>query len=92
MASMKAELLLSEEFDKQLQDRIHQEVIQAVSKLASQHEEPKKLNIGQAAAYAGVARNTLLSWTKKGLLVQAVGGVKRINTADIDDYMNNHGK
>ena len=31
MASMKAELLLSEEFDKQLQDRIHQEVIQAVS-------------------------------------------------------------
>lgn len=92
MASMKAELVLSEDFDKQLQDRIHQEVIQAVSKLASQHEEPKKLNIGQAAAYAGVARNTLLSWTKKGLLVQAVGGVKRINTADIDDYMNNHGK
>ncbi|MFT0836911.1 DNA-binding protein, partial [Lacticaseibacillus rhamnosus] len=38
------------------------------------------------------ARNTLLSWTKKGLLVQVVGGVKRINTADIDDYMNNHGK
>ncbi len=41
MASMKAELLLSEEFDKQLQDRIHQEVIQAVSKLAPQHDEPK---------------------------------------------------
>ncbi|WP_123796598.1 helix-turn-helix domain-containing protein [Lacticaseibacillus paracasei] len=92
MNKMKAELVLSEDFDKQLQYRIHQEVIQAVSKLASQHEESKKLNIGQAAAYAGVARNTLLSWTKKGLLVQVVGGVKRINTADIDDYMNNHGK
>ncbi|WCZ18800.1 helix-turn-helix domain-containing protein [Lacticaseibacillus paracasei] len=92
MASMKAELVLSEDFDRQLQDRIHQEVIQAVSKLASRHEESKKLNIGQAAVYAGVARNTLLSWTKKGLLVQVVGGVKRINTADIDDYMNNHGK
>ena len=58
MASMKAELLLSEDFDKQLQDRIHQEVIQAVSELAPQHDEPKKLNIGQAAVYAGVARNT----------------------------------
>jgi hypothetical protein len=92
MASMKAELVLSEDFDKQLQDRIHKEVIQAVSKLAPQHEESKKLNIGQAAVYAGVARNTLLSWTKKGLSVQVVGGVKRINTADIDDYMNNHGK
>lgn len=92
MASMKAELLLSEDFDKQLQDRIHQEVIQAVSKLAPRQEESKKLNIGQAAVYAGVARNTLLSWTKKGLSVQVVGGVKRINTADIDDYMNNHGK
>lgn len=92
MASMRAELLLSEDFDKQLQDRIHQEVIQAVSKLAPRQEESKKLNIGQAAVYAGVARNTLLSWTKKGLLVQVVGGVKRINTADIDDYMNNHGK
>ncbi|MFT0835276.1 DNA-binding protein, partial [Lacticaseibacillus rhamnosus] len=54
MASMKAELVLPEDFDKQLQDRIHQEVIQAVSKLASQHDEPKKLNIGQAAVYAGV--------------------------------------
>ena len=92
MASMKAELLLSEDFDKQLEYRIHQEVIQAVSKLAPRQEESKKLNIGQAAVYAGVARNTLLSWTKKGLSVQVVGGVKRINTADIDDYMNNHGK
>lgn len=92
MASMKAELLLSEDFDKQLQDRIHQEVIQAVSKLAPQHDEPKKLNIGQAAEYANVSRNTISNWTKRGLSVQVVGGVKRINTADIDDYMNNHGK
>ena len=38
MASMKAELVLSEDFDKQLQDRIQQEVARAVSKLASQHE------------------------------------------------------
>lgn len=92
MASMKAELVLPEDFDKQLQDRIHQEVIQAVSKLASQHDEPKKLNIGQAAVYAGVARNTLLSWTRKGLPMQVVGGVKRINTVDIDNYMKNNGK
>lgn len=89
---MKAEIVFSEDFDKQLQDLIHQEVIQAVSKLAPQQEESKKLNIGQAAVYAGVARNTLLSWTRKGLPMQVVGGVKRISTADIDDYMNNRGK
>ena len=89
---MKAQIVLSGELDDQLKMLIHQEVIQAVSKLASQHDEPKKLNIGQAAVYAGVARNTLLSWTRKGLPMQVVGGVKRISTADIDDYMNNRGK
>lgn len=89
---MKTQIVLSGELDDQLKMLIHQEVIQAVSKLASQHDEPKKLNIGQAAVYAGVARNTLLSWTRKGLPMQVVGGVKRISTADIDDYMNNRGK
>ncbi|WP_270223458.1 helix-turn-helix domain-containing protein [Lacticaseibacillus paracasei] len=89
---MKAQIVLSGELDDQLKMLIHQEVTQAVSELAPQLDTPKKLNIGQAAVYAGVARNTLLSWTKKGLPIQVVGDVKRINTADIDDYMNNHGK
>lgn len=91
MTAMKAQITLPIDFDKMLQERIHQEVVRVMNE-NKQQPVPKKLNIGQAAAYAGVARNTLLSWTKKGLLVQVVGGVKRINTADIDDYMNNHGK
>ncbi|MBD9412747.1 DNA-binding protein, partial [Pseudomonas stutzeri] len=37
-------------------------------------------------------RNTLLSWTRNGLPMQVVGGVKRINTVDIDNYMKNNGK
>ncbi|MDC6272625.1 helix-turn-helix domain-containing protein [Lacticaseibacillus paracasei] len=92
MASMKAELVLSKEFDKQLQEQIHQEVIRVIREFSSQHVESQKLNIGQAAEYANVSRNTISNWTKRGLSVQVVGGVKRISTADIDDYMNNHGK
>ena len=48
---------------------------------------PRKLNIGQAAAYAGVARNTLKKWIANGLSVQVIGGVKRISTSDLDRYM-----
>ncbi|WP_101512098.1 helix-turn-helix domain-containing protein [Lacticaseibacillus paracasei] len=85
---MKAEIVFSEEFKSYIQSIVRQNV----AEMMPQQPVPKKLNIGQAAVYAGVARNTLLSWTRKGLPMQVVGGVKRISTADIDDYMNNRGK
>lgn len=85
---MKAEIVFSEEFKSYIQSIVRQ----TVAEMMPQKPVPKKLNIGQAAVYAGVARNTLLSWTRKGLPMQVVGGVKRISTADIDDYMNNRGK
>ncbi|MDU5201929.1 hypothetical protein HMPREF2869_02220 [Lactobacillus sp. HMSC061B07] len=91
MALMKAQITLPADFDQILQERIHREVVRVMNETKQQPMQ-KKLNIGQAAVYAGVARNTLLSWTRKDLPMQVVGGVKRINTADIDDYMNNHGK
>lgn len=86
---MKAEIVFSEEFKSNIRSIVRQTMAEM---MPQQQPVPKKLNIGQAAVYAGVARNTLLSWTRKGLPMQVVGGVKRISTADIDDYMNNRGK
>lgn len=86
---MKAEIVFSEEFKSNIQSIVRQTMAEM---MPQQQPVPKKLNIGQAAVYAGVARNTLLSWTRKGLPMQVVGGVKRISTADIDDYMNNRCK
>lgn len=91
MSGMKVQITLPADFDRVLQEQIHQEVVRVVNETKPQRI-PRKLNIGQAAEYAGVARNTLMSWTKKGLPIQVVGGVKRINTTDIDDYMQNNGK
>lgn len=91
MALMKAQITLPADFDQILQERIHREVVRVMNETKQQPMQ-KKLNIGQAAVYAGVARNTLLSWTRKGLPMQVVGGVKRINTVDIDNYMKNNGK
>lgn len=86
MTAMKAQITLPADLDQMLQERIRQEVVRVLSE-AKPQPAPRKLNIGQAAAYAGVARNTLKKWIANGLSVQVIGGVKRISTSDLDRYM-----
>lgn len=87
MASMKAELVLSEDFDKQLQDRIHREVIQAVDRMKTEADKPERYKLGEAAQAANISRNTLSKWIREGLPVSIVGSTKRIKRVDLEKFM-----
>lgn len=52
---------------------------------------PQYMNYAQAMEYLGLhSYNTLYKFIREGLKVSYVAGVKRINKADIDEFMKQH--
>lgn len=85
---MKAQIVLSDEFNRNLETEIRHTVIDVLREVQPElMAKPDFYNLGAASKAAGVARNTLTSWIKKGLPVVIIGGTKRIKRTDLEAFM-----
>lgn len=88
MTEMHAQIVLPEDFDTELKKEIRRAVMEAFLEMKPQMvAKPDYYNLGAAANAAGIARNTLNNWIKKGLPVVIVGGTKRIKRTDLEKFM-----
>ncbi len=91
METFRADIVLTEDFRKELRKQVHQEVEQAFKeKVRNPSADTEYLKLGQAAAYANISRNTLAKWIRNGLKVTVVNGTKRIRREDADKFMMAH--
>lgn len=89
MTEMHAQIVLPDDFNVELKKEIRQTVMEVFLEMQPQMvAKPDYYNLGEAAKTAGIARNTLNSWIKKGLPVVIVGGTKRIKRTDLEAFMN----
>lgn len=75
----------------QLQTLMLNTATEAFKQAAAVQRLPEKwLNLGQAAAYAGVSRGTLTKFINQGLKVATIGENQRISKDEIDRFLIEH--
>ena len=84
---LQTELVLPAEFDAAIDEKVRAAVTDILATMPQQ-QAPKWFNLGEAATYASVARNTLSKWIRQGLKVSVIDGAQRIYRQDLDDFMN----
>ena len=86
--------ILSEEFQQQIVDSVVQQVSKTLSVLTADKQSKRYLRYSkEAPSYCGVSQGTFNSWiVEYQIPVCIVGGVKIIDTKDLDLFISKHKK
>lgn len=84
---MKIEFTMPDGLEEQLKSIVIQATEEAIQEFYEKLATKEWLSIAEAKDYLGVSHNTLRQFRVIGLPVCEIGGVKRINKKEIDDFM-----
>lgn len=84
--------ILSEEFQQQIVDSVVDQVSKTLSVLTADKQSKRYLRYSkEAPSYCGVSQGTFNSWiVEYQIPVCIVGGVKIIDTKDLDQFISKH--
>lgn len=86
--------LFSKEIEQQIADRVVEQVSKTLSVMTADKQNKRYIRYSkQAPAYVGVSQNTFNSWViEYQIPICIVGGVKIVDTKDLDAFISKHKK
>lgn len=86
--------LFSKEIEQQIADRVVEQVSKTLSVMTADKQNKRYIRYSkQAPAYLGVSQNTFSSWVVEYQIpICIVGGVKIVDTKDLDLFISKHKK
>lgn len=86
--------MFSKEIEQQIADRVVEQVSKTLSVMTADKQNKRYIRYSkQAPAYVGVSQNTFNSWViEYQIPICIVGGVKIVDTKDLDAFISKHKK
>ena len=84
--------LFSKEIEQQIADRVVEQVSKTLSVMTADKQNKRYLRYSkQAPAFLGVSQNTFNKWVVTYQIpICIVGGVKIVDTKDLDEFISKH--
>ena len=84
--------LFSKEIEQQIADRVVEQVSKTLSVMTADKQNKRYLRYSkQAPAFLGVSQNTFNNWVVTYQIhICIVGGVKIVDTKDLDEFISKH--
>ncbi len=81
--------VFSEKKQQELMENVIKIVMQTTSQLVSENSNKRWFRQKEAAEYCSCSVNSLIEWTRQGLKVSLVNGIKLYDRAELDKWILN---